>query len=98
MYEFEFRTGKISIAHDDCTDCTTQGCINACNLYGSGILKLQEGKPVLAVRADEAKRLCTECLACEQECLLRGQKALTIVLPILGLDEYRRSKLGNTSR
>jgi ferredoxin len=57
MYEFEFRTGKVSVD------------------YGKW------GKPVLSVSPEEARRLCIECLACEQECYFKGQQALTIVLP-----------------
>ncbi len=91
MYEFKFRTGEVSIDHDKCTDCTAYACVKACSLYGSGILTVQAGRPVLAVAADEARRLCVECLACEHDCLLDGRKALTIVLPIWGLDEWRRT-------
>lgn len=97
MYKFEFRTGKVSIDHGKCTNCTTYACVKACSLYGSGILRVEEGKPVLAIGADEAKRLCIECLACEHDCLFEGQKAITIVLPIPGLDELRRGERGDTS-
>lgn len=96
MYEFEFRTGKVCIDHGKCTNCTTYACVKACSLYGSGILRVQERKPVLAIGADEAKRLCIECLACEYDCLFEGQKAITIVLPIPGLDELRSKWRGNT--
>lgn len=97
MYEFEFRTGKVSFDHDKCTDCTTYACVKACSLYGSGILRVQEGKPVLAAAADEAKRLCIECLACEHDCHFQGQKAIIIVLPIPGLDDLRSRWRGDTS-
>jgi hypothetical protein len=97
MYEFEFRTGKVSIDHGKCTNCATYACVKACSLYGSGILRVQQGKPLLAIEVDEAKRLCMECLACEHDCLFEGQKAITIVLPILGLDALRRREHGNTS-
>ena len=97
MYEFEFRTGKVSIDHGKCTNCTTYACVKACSLYGTGILRVKEGKPVLAIASDEAKRLCIECLACEHDCLFEGQKAITIVLPIPGLDEVRRGERGDTA-
>ncbi len=97
MYEFEFRTGWISIDRGKCPGCTTHACVTACSLYGSGILKVWEGKPQLAIGAEEAKRLCIECLACEFECFFEGQNAITIHLPLPGLDELRRGERGNTS-
>jgi len=82
MYEFEFRTGKVSIDYEKCDGCASFACVKACSLYGRNILRVQGGKPVLAVSAEEAKRLCIECLACEEECRLRGQEALMIALPV----------------
>lgn len=85
MNEFEFRTGKVIIDQDKCKNCDTYACVKACSLYGRGILRIQAGEPVLGVNLDEAKRLCTECLACEQNCKFEGKGALKIMLPILGL-------------
>jgi hypothetical protein len=96
VYEFEFRTGKISINRGKCTGCTTHACVKACGLYGSGILKIWEGRPQLTIGAEETKRLCTECLACEFDCFFEGEKAISIHLPIPGLDELRRGGRGNT--
>ena len=96
MYEFEFRTGKVSIDYERCDGCTSLevetafACVKACSLYGRNVLRVQGGKPVLAVSPEEARRLCIECLACEQECYFKGQQALTIVLPLAGLDRLRR--------
>jgi hypothetical protein len=90
MYEFEFRTGKVSIDYGKCDGCTSFACVKACSLYGRNILRVQGGKPVLSVSPEEARRLCIECLACEGECYFRGQQALAIVLPITGLDRLRR--------
>lgn len=87
MYEFEFRTGKVSIDYAKCDGCTSFACVKACSLYGRNILRVQGGKPVLSVSPEEARRLCIECLACEQECRLWGQEALRIALPIEGLEE-----------
>lgn len=89
IYEFEFRTGRVSIDHSECARCTTYACVKACSLYGSGILRVQGGRPMLGIPSHEAKRLCIECLACEHDCLHKGRKAVTITLPIPGLDEYR---------
>ena len=87
-YFFETLTGKLSIDHRKCPDCRTKGCIEACK---AEILKLEDGKPVLSVSREEAKKgKCTECLACEIFCTFHEQDAIFIHLPILGLKEYRQ--------
>jgi len=86
-YNFETLTGKVSIDHRRCPDCQTKGCIEACK---AEILKLEDGKPVLSVSKEEAKKgKCTECLACEIFCTFHEQDAIFIHLPIPGLKEYR---------
>jgi len=86
-YFFETLTGKLSIDHHRCPDCRTKGCIEACK---AEILKLDDGKPVLSVSQEEAKKgKCTECLACEIFCTFHEQDAIFIHLPIPGLKEYR---------
>lgn len=86
-YAFETFTGKIYVDHQKCTECQTRGCVSSCK---PEILKLDEGKPVLAVSPEEAKKgKCTECLACEIFCKFHEQDAITIHLPIPGLKEYR---------
>lgn len=89
MYTFDFRTGRVSIDHAKCDGCTSFSCAKACNLYGSGILGIEKGRPVLTIPPEEAKRRCTECLACELGCRLRGRQAITILLPIMGLKESK---------
>jgi len=77
----------VYIDHKKCADCSTKGCIQACTAQ---ILRLDEGKPVLAIPREETKKgKCTECLACEIYCTFHEQAALYIHLPILGLKEYR---------
>ena len=98
MYTFEFRTGQVSIDHAKCDGCTTFACARACSLYGSGILRIEKGRPVLAVSPGEAKRRCTECLACEISCHFHGRQAITISLPIAGLEEHRRAVHGHIAR
>jgi hypothetical protein len=90
MYCFNTRTGQVCIDHQKCEDCDTLICIEACRRYGAGILSLHNGQAMLNVSAEEAKRLDTECLACEIECFLHGQQAITISLPIAGLQEFRK--------
>lgn len=89
--EFEFRTGRVIIDYDRCIapECSF-ACIKADRLYGRGVLKIEGGKPVLAVSREEAKRLCNECLACETDCEIYGSRALRIELPLFGLEDYRR--------
>jgi NAD-dependent dihydropyrimidine dehydrogenase PreA subunit len=95
MYEFEFRTGKVTIDYDKCAKCTSYACIKACSLYGRGILRLQKGKPVLAVPPEEVKKgQCIEDLSCEQDCQFYGAKGLRITLPIEGLDKFREKYKG----
>ncbi len=86
-YSFDTFTGKIYIDHHKCLGCKSRGCVPSCK---AEILKLMEGKPILAVPEDEAKKgKCTECLACEIFCKFHEQDAITIHLPIPGLKEYR---------
>lgn len=88
--QFEERTIKIIIDESKCNDCKTHACAVGCKLYDRGILVIKEGKPTLAGDAEFAKRVGTECLACEYECWFRGNKAITIEAPIPGLEEYKR--------
>lgn len=91
-YTFETLTGRLSIDQRKCAACKTKGCIEAC---AAKILKLEDGKPVLVIPADEAKRgKCTECLACEVFCAFHEQNAIVIHLPIPGLKEYRKKIIG----
>lgn len=86
-YSFETLTGKIYIDHQICAGCQSKGCVQACSAQ---ILRLNEGKPILSISQEEAKRgKCTECLACEIYCTFHERAALYIHLPILGLKEYR---------
>jgi hypothetical protein len=66
-------------------------------MYDRGILKLKGGKPVV-FDLEEAKRVGTECLACEYECWFRGLNAIKIEAPISGLEEYRRKMLPRIAR
>jgi len=86
-YTFETFTGKIYFDHSRCKSCKSLGCVPSCK---PDILKLEEGKPVLSISEEEAKKgKCTECLACEIFCRFHEQEAITIHLPIPGLKEYR---------
>jgi succinyl-CoA synthetase beta subunit len=92
-YAFATVTGKLAIRRDACAACAGKGCIAAC---GPKILKLEDGAPVLAISAEEARKgKCTECLACEIHCRFHARNAISIHLPIPGLAEYR-AKIGRT--
>ncbi len=63
-------------------------CVKACRWMGTGALKIENGKPTLVSRDPEAlRRLCSECLACEYFCMMRGSNAIKIIVPVYGLDD-----------
>jgi Fe-S-cluster-containing hydrogenase component 2 len=97
MYHFELRTGRVTIDHTRCVGCATLACIWACRRYGSAVLRAEKGRPVLAIPPQETVRRDVECLACEIACHLRGQQAITISLPIAGLEEYKSSAHGHSA-
>lgn len=79
-YSFDSLTGSVQFQYDACLECDSKICIEACL---PGILKLEDDKPVLAITEDEAKKgKCTECLACELECRIRGNSGCYVSLPI----------------
>ena len=67
--EFQEQTIKVVIDDSKCKKCESKACIAACKTYARGILVLKDGKPTVE---GDAKRLGTECLACEYECWFRG--------------------------
>ena len=90
-YVFETPTGRLSVEQYKCAECQTKGCVPACL---PKILKIEAGKPVLAVSPEEARKgKCTECLACEIYCKFHEQDAIVVHLPIPGLQEYREKVL-----
>jgi succinyl-CoA synthetase beta subunit len=85
-YRFKTLTGEVVFDYALCRECSSKACIEACQRK---ILALQNDLPALAIEESEAaKGKCTECLACELECLLWGNKGVRVDLPIPGLDEY----------
>jgi len=87
---FEERTIKVTIDEEKCLGCQNHVCAQACKTFDRGILVIKDGKPALGGDAEFAKRVGTECLACEYECWFRGNKAITIDAPTPGLEEYRK--------
>jgi hypothetical protein len=89
MYCFDTRTGQVCIDYAKCSDCVTMACVDACREHGVAILAEEAGRPLLNVSPEEARRRDSECLACEIACRQFGRQAITIHLPIAGLEEYR---------
>ncbi len=88
---FETQTGKVFI---DLSKCIAPKCGFACvkadRWYGRPCLRIVGGKIALTGSPEELKRTCNECLACEVVCELYGGKAITVELPVRGLEEFRR--------
>ena len=79
--------GLLTIELEKCDGCLTKACIGSCP---AGLFRLEGGRPALAVPRERFTRACTDCLACEFECSLRGAGALRIVYPMPEMDEYVR--------
>jgi ferredoxin-like protein FixX len=87
-YTFESPTGTVTYDHAVCDTCESKICVKTCVRQ---ILKLEEGRPVLNITREDAKRgRCIECLACEVECHFAGAGGGHVELPIPGLEEYRK--------
>lgn len=86
-YEFEEQTIKVIIDLSRCPECETKACAKACELFSRGMLVIRDGVPTLKEGVDP-KRMGTECLACEEECMLRGFNTIRIEAPIPGLNEW----------
>jgi len=90
VLEFAEKTLKVKIDTSKCDTCETKACADACKKYARGVLEIDEqGRASVAKRStEEILRLGTECLACELACNTLGKSAITIEIPIKGLDEY----------
>jgi len=86
-YQFKTVTGgSVTYDYAACRECENQVCIQAC---APQILELAEGLPRLKITIEAAsKGGCTECLACQVDCLLDGAGGGYVHLPIPGLDEH----------
>ena len=91
-YHLWFKTSTGGEIYIDFRKCIAPACgfacVKACRWMGTGALKIENGKPALASTEPEAlRRLCTECLACEHFCMVRGGNAIKIVVPVYGLED-----------
>jgi hypothetical protein len=90
LLEFECKTGKIIIDYGKCiAPVCGFACVKGDRYYGRNVLKIEDGRPVLATGKQEAKSLCNECIACEIQCEFYGGKAIRLELPLFGIEEYR---------
>lgn len=81
--EFKTRTCIIKIYYNRCVAPRCGfACVKADRLYGRGVLRIENGRPILNVKEAEAARLCNECLACETYCKWYGGDAVEIVVPL----------------
>jgi len=86
-YSFDTVTGgTVTYDHAVCATCENKVCVKECV---RNILTLnEEGLPVLNISPEDAKKgRCSECLACEIECLFHGAGGGYVHLPIPGLDK-----------
>ncbi|MGI9015237.1 MAG: ATP-grasp domain-containing protein [Phycisphaerales bacterium] len=82
-HSFSINGGSVWIDHANCDAATTKTVLE----HSFGLLKKNEqGKPVLAVSAEEAQSKDSELIACEIECLRAGKPVVFVGLQIEGLD------------
>ena len=86
-----FRTGDITIDCDKCKTCRAFACVKACSLFGTNILRIEDGLPSPIPSLEEFPRRCNECLACEMYCEKYGARGLRATVLIEGLDEAKTS-------
>ncbi len=81
--KFKTRTATITIDLDGCIapECGF-ACVKACRLYGRGVLKIENGKPAMAMTLEEAYRVDNECLACEIHCMWFGSGVIKVDVPL----------------
>ena len=91
VLEFETMAGAvIKFDLEKCDGCKSKACIEADHLPFLGpVLELKEGRPALKWSVDEIKKgKCTDCVACELACQLKGNGGVTITYPMPKLEEY----------
>jgi succinyl-CoA synthetase beta subunit len=81
-YSFSINGGKVWIDHAACDAATTDFVVQ----NSSWLLKSDTGKPVLAVRQEEAANKDSEFIMLEIECRRAGKPVVFVDLPIEGID------------
>lgn len=103
ILKFKIQTGTIRIDYNRCepvikntsTPSCGFACVKADRLYGRNVLKIEKNKPMLAVPAQEAARLCNECLGCEHDCTYYGSNCIQIELPLFGGNDGKNNGSGD---
>ena len=81
-YSFKINGGTIWIDHHACDAATTDFVVQ----HSSWLLKNENGKPVLAVREEEAIGKDSELIMLEIECRRAGKPVVFVDLPVEGID------------
>ncbi len=67
-------------------------CVKADRMYDRGVLRIEDNRPVLAVRPEDAKKISNESLSWEYACMIAGKNAIRIEVDFPGLHKYRKEK------
>jgi len=94
---FETKCTRVKIDYSRCEAIRSKSenpacgfaCIKADRMYDRSILRVEKGRPVLAVPPEEVKRVSNESLSWEFACNSTGNGAIEITVPFPGLEEYR---------
>ncbi len=81
-YHFPITHGTVWIDHEQCDGATTALVIE----HGSGLLGEDNGRPVLAVSADDVADRDSEMVALEIECRRAARPVVFVDLPVEGLE------------
>jgi succinyl-CoA synthetase beta subunit len=81
-YHFPINGGAVWIDHVRCDPTITEFVIE----HSSGLLKKENGLPVLAVSKEDAAGKDSEFIALEMECRRAGMRVVYVDLPIPGID------------
>lgn len=75
--------GRVWIDHENCTSELAERVVT----YSNGVLKVENGKPMLALSEEEARSKDSEMIAAEIELIRAGTPVVFVDLPIPGLDD-----------
>lgn len=96
--EFETKCTKVKINYARCEPARSGmaeptcgfACVKADRMYDRNILRIEGNRPVLALPAEDVKKVSNESLSWEYACNITGNSAIEIMIPFPGLDEYRK--------
>ncbi len=82
-YSFPITGGRVFIDHDHCDAEATKLVVQ----HSAGLLKEENGKPLLAVSEEDVAGKDSELIACEMECHRAGRPVVFVDLSLPGLDD-----------